>query len=124
MRMKKLKTQLGIASLVLVFTFAVFGFANKSTQSHSSLQESLWVYKASGSKQCDQKSGVSLEGGAGELKNAGVQIIEQKTSGDGKMKIAMCGAPTGDQHYYRITKADLGKAIALGFQQANNFDSN
>lgn len=82
-------------------------------------QDAVWITKADGSKSCEKDSGQSTEQGGEELKKAQVKILESKKGSDGKMRVQMCGVPSGSVNAYKILKADLPKAIALGFKESS-----
>lgn len=79
--------------------------------------ESVWIRKSDGGVSCEQEKAESLEKGAETLKNAGVEVLESAKSSDGKMHIQVCGAPTGSENRYRISKSDIEKARVLGFSE-------
>lgn len=83
----------------------------------SSGDESVWVQRPDGSKSCEAGSGTTTEKGGEELQKAGVQVLEKGKGDDGRMHAQMCGIETGKLNTYRIKKADLPKALALGYQQ-------
>lgn len=74
------------------------------------------VYRPDGSRQCEEGSGVPREAMAAELTAAGVRVLDSRTGTDGLMRIAVCGAPTGTIHIFRIEAAGLATAEALGFR--------
>ena len=79
--------------------------------------ESVWVTRPDGGKQCEGATGQTLEAGAKDLQDAKIPILEQSKKNDGKLHIQMCGAPTGKNNSYRIPKAMLPQATALGFKE-------
>ncbi len=84
----------------------------------------LWVQRPDGSRQCDESGSVhSLKQGAAELSKAGVSVLKFKKSSDGKVRIQMCGAPTGKTHAYRIKRESLEKALTLGFVEVKEAKS-
>ncbi len=89
---------------------------SSSQNSTEAVGESVWVSRPDGGKQCDQDSAQSLEAGVKELESAGIRILEKRKKPDGKIRIQMCGAPTGNTNAYRIPKASLPQAEALGFK--------
>lgn len=79
--------------------------------------ESVWVSRPDGGQSCSPKSGQALDAVAQELKSAGIAVLESRKGNDGKMRAQMCGIATGGFNSYKISKGDLGKAQALGFQK-------
>jgi hypothetical protein len=79
--------------------------------------DTVWVSRPDGGQSCSPKSGQALDEAATELKGAGIAVFESRKGNDGKMRAQMCGLPTGGLNSYRIAKADLAKAQALGFQK-------
>ncbi|NCN40969.1 hypothetical protein GW916_06930 [bacterium] len=76
--------------------------------------EKVLVAKPDGSKQCQDKSGRSLDRMAADL--SGIEIFRQFKADDGMMRIQVCGAPTGTHNVYEILKSDEKKALDVGFQ--------
>lgn len=76
----------------------------------------LTIYKDSGMKQCEAKSGVSIEVFKSRLTKAGVQVLEARTQSDGQMRIQKCGAGAGQIHVFVIEKKFLKKAEKQGFK--------
>lgn len=74
------------------------------------------VFRPDGSRQCEAGSGVPLAAMVAELTAAGVLVLDQRTGNDGVMRIAVCGAPTGSIHIFRIGAAGLATALAMGFR--------
>ena len=83
----------------------------------SSSIESVWIAKSDGSKQCATDTALPLEQTAQELAQSKIHVLESKKSSDGKIRVQLCGAPTGSQNYYRIPKSELSAAIGLGFKE-------
>lgn len=73
------------------------------------------VYKYDGSKQCGQASGIELETMEKQLK--GIKVVSREKASDGKMRIQMCGADTGQANVYEIPSGDLKAALNAGFQE-------
>jgi hypothetical protein len=81
----------------------------------------IWVYRLDGSVQCEENSEVLTPAAASqELKRAGVVVFQSRTGHDGMMRIAVCGAPTGNTVELEIAEADLPKAQARGFQRTGS----
>ncbi len=76
--------------------------------------ETVRVFKSDGSLQCEPKTGKALEEMAKEL--GPLKIFSQEKLHDGKMRIQMCGTPTGQSNVYEIAKEDLAKAEVVGFK--------
>ncbi len=81
--------------------------------------ENVWVTRADGSLQCDEKetevANDRLTKAGNELTGRGVQVIEAKKRHDGKMRAQACGFPTGNETSFLIPKKDVATAAALGF---------
>lgn len=73
------------------------------------------VYKNDGSLQCGQGKPVELAVMAKELGD--IQIFSSSNKNDGKMRIQLCGSPTGNCNVYEIPKKDLEQALKLGFKE-------
>jgi hypothetical protein len=113
-----------IVVLVLLLAATAFGVSKKKpvdsaapTASQASV-DSVWVQKPDGGQQCAPDSAKPLDAHAEELQRAGVQILQSKKGSDGKMRIQLCGSPSGSQNAYEIRRSDLSKAKALGFEEA------
>lgn len=72
------------------------------------------VFKPDGSKQCEG-GGVELADMEKQLK--GIRIVSREKANDGKMRIQMCGADTGQINVYEIPSGDLAKAQKAGFKE-------
>jgi hypothetical protein len=74
------------------------------------------VFIADGSLQCDQgANGVLLEDARKALEEEGVEVQSGIRRHDGKKRIAMCGAPTGQILIFTITAEDVPTAQNLGY---------
>ena len=73
------------------------------------------VFKYDGSKQCGQAAGQDVAAMEKQLK--GVTVISRDKANDGKMRIQMCGADTGQANVYEIRAADLKAAEKAGFKE-------
>ncbi len=80
----------------------------------SSKLETVFVFKADGSLQCQPDTGKSPEKMAQDL--GPMKIHSQKSVHDGKMRVQLCGTPTGQINVYEINSEDLQKAQAVGFK--------
>jgi hypothetical protein len=75
-----------------------------------------------GTKQCEPKPDerALLSGARKELRRAGVRVVDMRRVQDGKMRMQMCGSPTGFMIRIRIAASDREKAGALGFAPLAN----
>jgi hypothetical protein len=73
-----------------------------------------------GSKQCEPKPNAKtvLAGAKKELRGAGVSVLEIRRAQDGRMRMQMCGSPTGSVVRIRIPESDREKAAAIGFAES------
>jgi len=77
----------------------------------------VWVFRPDGSKQCGMAPAqLSPEQAAERLRTAGVMVHQFRLGNDGMMRTAVCGSDTGDTVEVEISKMDLPKAQARGFQ--------
>ncbi|MBC7693023.1 MAG: hypothetical protein H7222_14770 [Methylotenera sp.] len=79
---------------------------------------SVWIKRTDGGVSCEQDKAQSVEQGKDELVRAGIQVQDSRKATDGKMHAQMCGAPTGSENRYLVTKDQFEKAKALGFTEA------
>ena len=77
--------------------------------------ERVRVFKANGSLQCSQGKSIDPATMAKELKEIPVQKSAMES--DGKMRIQMCGAPTGNVNVFEIDKTNLDRALGFGFTE-------
>ncbi|WP_143186872.1 hypothetical protein [Microbulbifer donghaiensis] len=82
-------------------------------------EELIWVFRASGSRQCEG-GGMSPEESSGKLTSNGV-IVQESSCGvrTDRMYAAVCGGPTGDILLHLIEKDALDAALELGFDPAD-----
>lgn len=73
------------------------------------------VYKADGSLQCNQGQKIMPEEMEKEL--AGIRIYSKLNRNDGKMRIQLCGSPTGNCNIFEIDRENLDQALKLGFKE-------
>lgn len=73
------------------------------------------VFKANGSLQCGQGKSTDAASMAKELKE--ITVYKSTTENDGKMRIQVCGAPTGNVNVYEIDKTNLERALSFGFSE-------
>lgn len=78
---------------------------------------SMDFFKSDGSLQCDVAEGLSLDRAREELEAGGVDILGAIKRHDGKKRIAMCGAPTGQILVITIAPPDFEKAGSLGYER-------
>lgn len=73
------------------------------------------IYQLRGSRQCEPGSGTPLAAMRAALEAEGVAVRRSACGTDGRMRVAACGAPTGDLHLFEIAPADLSRAETLGY---------
>lgn len=125
------KFGLGFLASLLIVSAPAFAMGEKAaSQSQGQAQnaspaseltsngDSVWVARPDGSQSCSAKGGESLEDGADELKHANIHVLDSKKSASLKFHSQLCGMPTGTSNAYQISRADLPKALTLGYQQA------
>lgn len=78
-------------------------------------QSRIFVAKADGSLQCGQGKPIELAAMENELK--GIQVFSRKKENDGKMRIQLCGSPTGMMNIYEIPASSLAEAEKRGFKK-------
>ena len=78
------------------------------------MMQPVKVFKYDGSKQCEPNTGTTLEKMAIELD--GIEILSSETKNDGRMRVQMCGTPTGQAHIFEIASKDLEEAKKRGFE--------
>lgn len=83
---------------------------------------SVKVYKATGEQQCGMGSHTKIDDMKATLINKKIQVFDATTRPDGRMHMAVCGAPTGMVHVFTIPSKNLKAAERLGFKrwQENN----
>lgn len=81
----------------------------------TSVADRIFVHKPDGSLQCNQGSPISVEEMKKDLKD--IPVYSSRKQNDGQMRIQVCGAPTGMSNVYEIDRAQLQKAIELGFEE-------
>ena len=79
------------------------------------LEKRVFVFKYDGSKQCGVGKAIPLKVMAKQLK--GIKIFSKENKMDGLMHSQVCGAATGRANVYEISKDDLEKAQAKGFEE-------
>ena len=98
-----------------VLIFAAFGFFNPSSPFSDTSIEKIWVGKADGTVQCQKIMGVSLTKMKKQLESAKIKVLSQKKRSDGKMRIQVCGSPSGMLNTFEISASDLELARKIGF---------
>lgn len=108
---------IAILTIALIYAVSSWGMGKKALTTSSETPDSTtqWVGKSDAAKSCE-KSAISLDTMANELKKKDVQVFAKKKVHDGKMRIQMCGADKGDMNGFLISKKDLEKAKSLGFE--------
>ncbi|WP_444931792.1 hypothetical protein ACJJIF_08510 [Microbulbifer sp. SSSA002] len=80
--------------------------------------EMVWVYRSSGSKQCEG-GGMTLQQSLAKLRGDGVLVQESRCGvRTDRMFTAVCGAPTGDILLHSIGVDALDSALELGYNPA------
>jgi hypothetical protein len=77
--------------------------------------ERVRVFKANGSLQCGQGKSIDPEAMAKDLKD--IRVYKSSMENDGKMRIQVCGAATGNVNVYEIDKTNLEQALSYGFSE-------
>lgn len=72
------------------------------------------VYKSAGSRQCEP-GGLTPAQMRAQLEAAGIRVLSAACGGDGRARIAMCGAPDGRLGILEIPASQVQAAAALGF---------
>lgn len=73
------------------------------------------VYKFDGSLQCGQGHKIPLDEMKKELGD--IRVYNQFNKNDGKMRIQVCGSPTGQCNVFEIDRESLDKALKMGFKE-------
>ncbi len=106
------------ASLSALLLSACSSSIQPSPMPQAGNQQSTWVAKDLGLKQCEQGSAQdALNSTQQILKQHQIKISSAHCADDGMMRVQVCGAPQGKLGLYKIKQAQLGKAQSLGFQQ-------
>lgn len=80
-------------------------------------QQSAWIAKDLGLKQCEQLSAQdALDRTQQLLRRNQINIFAAYCADDGMMRVQLCGAPQGKLGLYKIKHAELAQAEALGFK--------
>lgn len=108
-RMKR--TLCAALSLTVVFLLA------PAWARESAAVETVQVYKADGTRHCEESQGTSLDAMAQELLRNDIAVYSRRKAHDGREGIAVCGKPTGSLNVYGIAASDVPRALELGFQR-------
>ncbi|MBL7542380.1 MAG: hypothetical protein JNL11_01120 [Bdellovibrionaceae bacterium] len=73
------------------------------------------VFKPNGSLQCGQGKSIDVATMSKDLKD--IHIYKSSVENDGKIRIQMCGVPTGNVNVYEIDKTSLESALSFGFTE-------
>lgn len=79
-------------------------------------QDFMEVSRSDGSLQCGDGPAMTLDAAVVEVEAAGVEVGHARTIHDGKKRIALCGASTGNIHVLMIGSGDLEVVEAMGFE--------
>ncbi|MCO1333913.1 hypothetical protein MO867_06120 [Microbulbifer sp. OS29] len=80
--------------------------------------EMVWVYRSSGSKQCEG-GGMTLPQSLAKLRGSGVAVQESRCGvRTDRMFASVCGAPTGDILMHLVGMDALDAALELGYNPA------
>lgn len=75
------------------------------------------VSRADGSLQCGTGPAIALGETVAEVEAADVEVFEARSTHDGRKRVAMCGAKTGQVHVLTIESDDFESVQDLGFEQ-------
>jgi hypothetical protein len=81
----------------------------------SSKGQRVKVYKFDGSLQCNQGRQIPLDEMLKSL--GGIKVYSSQNLSDGKMRIQLCGSPTGKCNVYEIDRESLDTALKEGFKE-------
>lgn len=81
----------------------------------TSVGQRVKVYKPDGTLQCNQGKKIAIDKMEVELK--GLKVYSKYNKNDGKMRIQLCGSPTGNAHVFEIDRTDLEEALKRGFKE-------
>jgi len=84
--------------------------------------QTVLVYKSNAEVQCKKNSAIPLDKMAKTLE--GISVVSAQKKGDGKMRMTVCGASSGQLNVYEIPAEDFEKARSLGFEAYNLEDNN
>lgn len=77
------------------------------------------VYRYTGSIQCQPGSGISLSHMQLILEREGISVYGARQGSDGRMRVAKCGAPSGQIYIFLIDADRQEQALALGWKKYN-----
>lgn len=101
-------------------TFAILALASCVSANPTSSQTTVRVFKSMGSVQCAE-GGTDLSTFARQLEAAGLKVISSACGSDGRMRVAMCGAPDGRVAIFELSTADAQSSATLGFAPLSKF---
>jgi hypothetical protein len=104
-------------SATLALAFTTKQPKDAPAASSSSTGDTVWVQKPDGGQQCEPGTGKTLDAGAEDLARAKITVKNSRKGSDGKLRIQLCGSPTGGQNAYEIPRKDLARAKSLGFEE-------
>lgn len=73
------------------------------------------VYKSDGSLQCGQGKAIAVSDMQKELGD--IEVFSSQNKNDGRMRIQVCGSPTGNANVYEIDRKNLEAALKKGFKE-------
>lgn len=107
---------LSLVGALFVFSFQAQAMGEKKSETAvNSSSDTVWVYRKDGGTACGTNKAQTLEQGATELSGSGARVLDSHKANDGKMHAMACGLPTGSMNAYQISRADLAKALSIGF---------
>jgi hypothetical protein len=105
-----------VADQTVPATAPVAAVAAEPTQTTPPRGETVQVFKSTGQLQCGQDPGLPLDEVRLQLSSKKISVYEAHTQPDGRMHMALCGAPSGTIHVFTISKKSLKKAEKIGFK--------
>ncbi len=114
-----MKSRIFISALSLLLFGCASGHCGPDGRARSLdiSKQKVFIYKYDGSKQCEKKTGMSIDEMKAEL--LGIKIFSMSKKSDGQIRVQVCGALTGKANVYEVSRKDLLKAEALGFKKWN-----
>jgi hypothetical protein len=97
--------------IAFVLTLGVMVYSNPAIA-----QDSTEVYKPDGTIQCERGKEISLTAMARDLRRSGIGILDSRKGHDGRYRMTMCGASTGNINIFSIFLRDFSEAEQIGFQ--------
>ena len=93
---------------------AILALASCVSATPTLSQTTARVFKSMGSVQCAE-GGTDLSTLARQLEAANLKVISSACGSDGRMRVAMCGAPDGRVAIFELSNADAQSSTQLGF---------